>query len=530
MSSRSVLVAALLPVALAALIGCQSERDRPGRGECEPSWQSEVAPILSERCAGCHAGAAPAGDYDLTSYLGALGGGSDALANAIAGDPSSRIITALTSAEPGDPHQPLAADTAPVLEDWVVGCELAYDRSLIHAGGIMNPRDSDFHGALLAEQAYAFDLCADCHGADFTGGTSGAACTTCHSEGPTACTTCHGDLREKGAHSAHLGPTFDPGDCATCHPVPGDYLTPGHLFTAAGELDPTPVEVILGGMAALTPPFAVRDAPPSFDPTSGGCANVYCHGGVLDDPAAARPVPQWSGTVTCGDCHGVPPADHAQDRCSTCHGEVIAADDTFLAPERHLDGTLDVGTGCSDCHGSAATPAPPRDLEGNTFTSALGVGAHAAHLLPPHGVRGPIPCSSCHAVPDQVTSPGHLDSPLPVEVLFGGLAVAGGATPIWDRNQATCDGAYCHGGGATLLDDSAPGIVRNPGWTAVGQGQASCGSCHGIPPLDGTHDPGLALTSCNGCHPSVNEYGSIILTGPPDQPTSQHLDGVVDVQ
>jgi predicted CxxxxCH...CXXCH cytochrome family protein len=519
--SKLALVAALVSVALAAPTGCHSDRDRPTRSECEPTWKDEVAAVVTERCAGCHAGAAPSGDYDLTSYLGALGTGSDDTPNAVAGDAGSLILTVLTGAGAGDPHEGLA-DTAALLEDWVVGCELAYDRSLVHAGGIMNPRDPDFHGHLIAELAYDFDACADCHGADFTGGTAGAPCTTCHTEGPTDCTTCHADVPGQGAHAAHLGPVFDPGECATCHPVPDDYRSPGHIFTASGELDPAPVEVVLGGLAAITPPFVDRAGPPAFDPATGACSNVYCHGDPLADPAAAMPVPRWTGTVACGDCHGTPPASHAQgqDECASCHLGDFAT--------THLDGVLDVGTGCSDCHGSAQTPAPPRDLSGNTTTSALGVGAHAAHLLAPHRLRGPIACSDCHQVPDQVGSPGHIDTALPAEVIFSGLSVAGGATPTWDRAQATCSNTYCHGGGTTLLEDTAPGLLRTPVWTA--DQQIYCGSCHGVPPQDGTHDPGLTLTDCSGCHPSVDDFGNIIITGPPDARTSEHLDGDVDVQ
>src|ERR1700733_12922263 len=54
---------------------------------------------------------------------------------------------------------------------------------------------------------------------------------------------------------------------------------------------------------------------------------------------------------------------------------------------------------CDACHGSPESPAPPTDLEGNTWTSAAGVGAHQAHLQAPSKLSPPIACEACHVVP-----------------------------------------------------------------------------------------------------------------------------------
>src|SRR5262249_34627596 len=156
----------------------------------------------------------------------------------------------------------------------------------------------------------------------------------------------------------------------------------------------------------------------TWDHDSGTCANVYCHGGTLGDPAAAHASPAWDGgpaQAACGSCHGDPPASHAQSECAMCHPNSAA---------QHIDGTIDVGDGsgpCTRCHGNAESPAPPRGLHGETATSTLAVGAHRAHLVA-GTVRGPIACSECHVVPTSVTDPGHIDRPPPAALAFGPLA------------------------------------------------------------------------------------------------------------
>jgi predicted CxxxxCH...CXXCH cytochrome family protein len=163
-------------------------------------------------------------------------------------------------------------------------------------------------------------------------------------------------------------------------------------------------------------------------------------------------------------------------------------------------------SGCSSCHGDATSPAPPTDLTGHTLTTALGVGAHRAHLDVPSRLRGPIGCPACHLVPGQVGDAGHIDSPPPAEV---------NTVLSWDRDTATCLSAACHG-------------AARPVWTASGGTQ--CGSCHGIPPTNASHNATMTLTTCVNCHaPSVDATGAIILTPGPGGPTSKHMNGAVDV-
>jgi predicted CxxxxCH...CXXCH cytochrome family protein len=336
----------------------------------------------------------------------------------------------------------------------------------LHEPGILEPDSPAFHGKLLRDEGWDFARCAACHGDDFRGGKSGVSCLTCHVQGPTACVTCH---REPSAsHAVHLAARVD---CADCHVVPASWDAPGHIVG-----DGPPAEVTFGARAALTLDPADREGPPAWD--GARCTNVYCHGSVLHAGGGANTAPSWSQPAAggCTGCHAQPPPSHARTDCATCHPP--------SAP--HIDGAVQIGrtTDCSGCHGSASSSAPPTDLLGNVFTTALGVGAHQAHLQAPSGLRGPIACETCHPVPATLTAAGHLDAaPADVTPSLG-----------WDRDAQTCT-AWCHG-------------QARPRWTS--HGEVVCGSCHGVPPNDANHTPQMTIATCVTCH-----------VGP-------HIDGVLD--
>jgi hypothetical protein len=57
------------------------------------------------------------------------------------------------------------------------------------------------------------------------------------------------------------------------------------------------------------------------------------------------------------------------------------------------------------------------------------------------------------------------------------------------------------------------------------------GSCHGIPPATAAHRPDLPLTSCATCHPrTVDGFGNILVSSVPGGLTSEHINGIVDLQ
>ncbi len=194
---------------------------------------------------------------------------------------------------------------------------------------------------------------------------------------------------------------------------------------------------------------------------------------------------------------------------------------------------LPTGAGsCTDCHGTAAAgnSAPPRTSKGATASTDRGVGAHDAHVLP-GPLRRAMACAECHPTPETAGAPGHDDGV--VDVVLGGLARAGGASPVWNPAATatapalSCSATYCHGG--TLHD----GTNRLPVWTRVDGTQAACGTCHAIPPTWAGHpdvtvlpgyDAAAPTVSCNQCHPST-----VDATGAVDVAGGRHIDGILQV-
>ena len=458
----------------AAGMGCALEREQPDPVSCL-TWESDARALLEQRCSTCHSGPRPAGQWDVGTYHLVLDSGSDEVPNAIAGDRRSLMLTKIDPPSADSFHR-FPEEVRAQLFEWVVDCRLALRDSRIHEPGIQNPRDPEFHGILIQKSGFDFSFCTNCHGGNFSGGRAKASCLSCHSEGPTDCATCHrGNIDpEHDAHQAY--------DCSVCHQVPS-------RWDQAGHLDPPPAEVTFSGLGA-------RFSGASWQ--GGSCKEVYCHG-VFE--------PTWEvgiGQGACGTCHLNPPDGHASDRCEHCHQRQGG----------HLDGEVQIGrseTGCQGCHGTESTPEPPPSLSGTASISSVGVGAHQAHLEPTLRLRRPLRCQDCHLVPEMVTSPGHIDSPLPAEVFPEAIreqsvAFAGGNNAFWDRRTLTCV-EYCHGG-------------RSPVWNDIGP-QVFCGSCHAIPPTDMTHDPVWDVFGCVDCHSSaIDPFGNPF--------PEEHIDGDTD--
>ncbi|HSD22114.1 MAG TPA: CxxxxCH/CxxCH domain-containing protein, partial [Anaeromyxobacter sp.] len=408
-----------------------------------------------------------------------------------------------------------------------------------------------------------------CHGATLgAGGSTITPTWTAVSGGPTACSSCHGappplpHPQNADCHRCHEGTVLatgaidvaggrhidgtvqvSAGGCTACHGTDGVNPAPplgtnGETLTTQRAVGAHQKHVVDGPIrralacdgchapvadlthvnGTISLPFtglASQGTTPSF--TGTACSSTYCHGATLDAGGAAT-TPVWTqvsaGVTGCTGCHGFPPpAPHpANPLCNSCHPLTVGIDGKIdVAGGRHVDGTLDVaGLTCRSCHGSTANPAPPIGTRGETATTDLAVGAHQRHVV--NGpIRNALSCEECHVVPTEL-----LHGNGTVDLAWGTLATQLGATPVWDRTQATCASTYCHG--AKL----AGGSVTTPTWTAVSPGQTSCGSCHGAPPPP--PHPASALTGCARCHPdTVTPEGAIDLAG------GHHIDGKLDV-
>jgi predicted CxxxxCH...CXXCH cytochrome family protein len=308
-----------------------------------------------------------------------------------------------------------------------------------------------------------------------------------------------------GAHSIHLVASITHAAiaCDECHVVPDRTDAPGHADHGS------PAALVFGALAKT------GGHAPRYDLGTRSCRDSYCHG----DSAAVWNAPR-STERACGSCHGLPPpAPHPQSgRCSLCHGAVVDDAMRIIAPDLHVNGVVDVTSAeaeCTSCHGSV-NAAPPRDLAGETGTRSAGVGAHQTHVLGTATSRA-VPCAECHVVPKQVLATGHLDSALPAEVVFSGVALAYGASPSYSKGS--CQNSSCHG--AVFPNGNASGGKHTvPVWTQVDGTEASCGTCHGLPPP--APHPYLSLNPiCSACHEDIA----------PDNQTfvrpELHVDGIV---
>ncbi len=327
------------------------------------------------------------------------------------------------------------------------------------------------------------DNCTTCHGSPSRPGTPlQRSAPPVSLDGRTATS-----LRGVGAHLQHVMPNEVHGGvpCQTCHEVPDATDSPGHADSAL------PAEVLLAGLALADDHTQARYA-------VGSCAQVYCHG-----DRSVSWVPADVPETRCGRCHAMPPAapHPASEDCSICHGEVIDASGAIIAPNRHVDGVVDVDERCDGCHGAGELGAPPPGLDGAVAPTARGVGAHAVHVEGTGRGRR-LACDECHTVPASVADEGHLD-PAPAEVRLTGVAATGALSPAWDRDEQRCADSWCHG-------------ASSPVWTQPG---SDCTSCHGMPPPA----PHPQIEACAQCHGDVVDAMNTIIA------PSAHVDGVVDV-
>lgn len=411
--------------------------------------------------------------------------------------------------------------------------------------------DSYCHGAgwpVWSEPRDSAEACGSCHGLPPPAPhPQSEQCSTCHAEvidadgqfvaperhvdgvvdyAAGACQNCHGSAENAappldtsgndavsalgvGAHQVHLrgGAHGRPLECGECHRVPRELAEPTHI-------DGTPAEVIFTG------PALAMEHDAHWDPAQATCGDSWCHS---PSPGQAQDSPAWNvpQALNCSSCHGLPPPlPHPQVAdCSVCHGAVVGADDRSIEdPSRHVNGVVDVSLDapCNACHGSE-NAAPPVDLQGNVATTFSGVGAHQAHVLGSARSR-PVPCNECHLVPVALLDPGHLDSALPAELAFSGVALAQGAAPRYE--QGSCSATSCHGEvfpGGHL----SGGSHTAPVWTVVDGTQAACGTCHGLPPPPPHPNPTFP---CHQCHANLAE-DDLTFTHP-----ELHVDGIVTLQ
>jgi predicted CxxxxCH...CXXCH cytochrome family protein len=176
---------------------------------------------------------------------------------------------------------------------------------------------------------------------------------------------------------------------------------------------------------------------PSYNPVTGVCSNVYCHGAGLsaDTAVGVNRTPSWKTpfmppTLTpasCKTCHGFPPVTATHQNfasptsfptaaCTTCHPNVRATGttyaDIFVNKAHHINGQIE-GGGCNGCHGYPPTNKRFIGGTGNYVDARIenysgGGGAHTVpgHISPNATISQQwANCTNCHNQADHVTSP-----------------------------------------------------------------------------------------------------------------------------
>ena len=101
-------------------------------GAAEPvAFRRDVAPILEQHCAGCHAGPRAKGGFDLSTREKLLAGGADGV-TVVPGKPADSPLVRLVADRKMPPKKPLPAEAAATLRRWV-------DEGAKWEGGALTP-------------------------------------------------------------------------------------------------------------------------------------------------------------------------------------------------------------------------------------------------------------------------------------------------------------------------------------------------------------------------------------------------------
>ena len=335
----------------------------------------------------------------------------------------------------------------------------------------------------------------------------GTCATTCHSttDAPvttpvwgtaSTCSSCHDAAPATGAHAKHV--VISSLSCGQCHNGAAANTSGGTT-----HINGT-IEVVSYSASPV-----VKHAAGTY---SGTCSTT-CHS-VTN---AAVTTPAWGATSTCATCHDAVPVTGTHTKhlalsgvsCGQCHTGAAAGSNGGGAT--HGNGAIDVansysaspvakhaagsytGTCSTSCHSATSTAVTtPVWGTASDCTSCHDAsptsGSHSFHL----SALGPnLGCSSCHTGAQLGISAGasHYNGTIEVANSYTASPVAKHAAGAY---TGTCT-TTCHS--PTTATSSSP----------VWGDSASCGTCHAVPPVTGSHDKHVTTTSfkkalCGDCH------------------------------
>ena len=429
------------------------------------------------------------------------------------------------------------------------------------SGWLVVPSGGSHSGTATREYSSGSVSCAQCHGADLSGGISNVSCFSdtasgCHhvtgsgapvwgnpqahgaaakkapgSSGFVSCQICHGnDFSGGGAKES----------CFTCHGVNAPHPAPpwrGGPYTHT-NVDTANAPVCAQCHSAGSPNNpANHPINPAPTGTAPGCFNnTLCHG---ENPVPHPVGNAWVATSPASQPHGngakaAPGSTTGFSYCQTCHGTGT-----------NFSGGSS-GKPCYPCHvPTANSPHASQWLTGDTYvhtTTATGNSPVCA-FCHTAGANSPIP-------PPPAPAPGAQPDCFNNTLCHGTVAVAH-PVPYNEDSHYTATSASFPGSCSTCHDVSAPSTKVGPvcqtchvaGSPVASPPLASCTSCHASPPtslgpagaaypnLAGAHAKHLALATipggtnvitCDTCHaglgPSLldlNHYNNAKTRVPP---------------
>ncbi len=295
--------------------------------------------------------------------------------------------------------------------------------------------------------------------------------------------------------------------CVSCHAGP----------TPAAGYDAT------GFMAAVG---CVANAPATAGPLQRALEGTHS---AYVTPSERAILERWAAAGAPASRSGVHPADFVDPRSARGHGAVLrrkrwsqmldAKDGDACgrchdgAPNRAAfatTGTAPGATACTSCHSEPDGPLDCGTCHGDgararvaCFTQTPKNDAHRAHVAPSAAKQSGLACATCHPAPTKAGdfSGLHGDGGLQVQ-----LALIAGPLSHFDPTTKRC-ATRCHAG---------PGAGRPaPAWNEPEK--MGCTSCHASPP--DAHGKG----ACSSCHRETNAAGTALLA------TALHLNGKVEV-
>jgi predicted CxxxxCH...CXXCH cytochrome family protein len=317
-------------------------------------------------------------------------------------------------------------------------------------------------------------LCERCHG-----GTSGNAAPPSSVSGAIATAD-----PKVGAHQAHVvaGRLRGPIACGECHVVPADMAA--HEVGIAAIAKGTASRVTFGPLADR------HGAGAAWDPATGTCVNLYCHGATIahgganhEPPWTAVDAPHSQATCSTASCHGSPPPlpHPANSNCGDCHSATTTDGATINiagGTSTHIDGhltiDLDACAGdCTCCHG--APPATGAHFAHVTSVpTAYGQDTMTADSQPSGATAYDFGCGNCHSV-DPADHATGLVVLTQAGATAGGLKSKNPLTAAYDAVTGRCSDVYCHSSG-----QESPAFATSPAW--LSGAPLGCGGCHGNPP------------------------------------------------